>query len=111
MNDCLFCKIAQGTIAADIVFEDEFCVCFKDIHPRASTHLLLIPRKHVENLSALKPEDGTLITHMVLKLTEIAHANGLSDGFRTIANTGPGGGQEVYHLHFHILGGKGLKAF
>lgn len=110
MSACLFCKIAAKDIPADIVYEDEHCLAFKDIHPKASVHLLVIPKKHIEHLADLDPEeDVQLISHMMLKLSKIAKSQGLDNGFRTVANTGSDGGQEVYHLHFHLLGG-GLKA-
>ncbi|MCY4329738.1 MAG: histidine triad nucleotide-binding protein [Endozoicomonadaceae bacterium] len=105
MTDCIFCKIVEGTLAADIIYEDDFCIAFKDLYPKAPVHVLVIPKKHIENLAALRAEDQPLMGHMLLKLTGIAESQGLEDGFRTITNTGPGGGQEVYHLHFHILGG------
>lgn len=105
MTDCLFCKIEQGKVSAEIVYQDDVCIAFKDIYPKADVHILVIPRKHVENLAALEAEDQLMMGHMVLKLPQIAKAQGLENGFRTIINTGPGGGQEIYHLHFHILGG------
>lgn len=105
MTDCLFCKIEQGKISAEIVYQDDVCIAFKDIYPKADVHILVIPRKHVESLAVLETEDQLMVGHMVLKLPQIAKAQGLENGFRTIINTGPGGGQEIYHLHFHILGG------
>ena len=107
MNDCIFCKIAGGAIPSDRVFEDEQVVVFKDIYPKAPVHLLMVPRQHVESLNDLTPEhDGMLRT-----LPEVARHAGLTDGYRTIINTGRGGGQEVPHLHMHILGGGRLPGF
>ncbi len=108
MSDCIFCKIAAGELPADIVHEDEQVVVFKDIHPKAPVHLLVIPRRHIPSLRELTPEDDALVAHMVRLLPRLAEAQGLKDGFRTVVNTGPGGGQEVFHLHFHLLGGKRL---
>jgi histidine triad (HIT) family protein len=91
-------------IPAKLVFENEHLVAFHDIHPKASVHVLVIPKKHIDNLGALQAEDAELMGHLTLQLTEIAEAQGLKNGFRTMINTGPAGGQEVYHLHYHILG-------
>ncbi len=106
MADSIFTSIINGEIPADIVFEDDQVICIKDIHPKAPVHLLLIPRKPIISLQELKPEDRELMAHMMMLLPMIATQQGLSDGFRTIINTGKGGGQEVNHIHFHILGGR-----
>jgi len=111
MSDCLFCKIIAGDIPSSKVYEDEQIFVFKDINPKAAVHLLVIPKIHLDSLDDLKVEHQSLIAHMVLKLPELAHSQGLENGFRTIINTGPDGGQEVGHLHIHILGGKGLPGF
>lgn len=111
MTDCLFCKIIAGDIPSSKVYEDDMLFVFKDIAPKADVHLLVIPKIHLDSLEDLTPEHQSLITHMMLKLPGIARSQGLDDGFRTIINTGPGGGQEVGHLHIHILGGKRLPGF
>ena len=111
MEDCIFCQIVAGKIPADIVFEDEQILVFKDIQPRAAVHLLAIPKIHIESLDALTDEHQMLIGHIILQLPQLARAQGLPDGFRTIINTGPGGGQEVGHLHVHLLGGDNLPGF
>lgn len=111
MNDCIFCKIAAGQIPADRVYEDERLVVFKDIYPKAPVHLLMIPRAHVEGLNAVTAADNDLLAHLLRTAPEVARAAGLKDGFRTIINTGRGGGQEVPHLHLHILGGGPLPGF
>jgi len=111
MSDCLFCKIIAGDIPSSKVYEDEQIFVFKDINPKAAVHLLVIPKIHLDSLDDLKVEHQSLIAHMMLKLPELAHSQGLENGFRTIINTGPDGGQEVGHLHIHILGGKGLPGF
>ena len=110
MSNCIFCKIVNKEIPANIVHEDEHCVVFKDIAPKAEVHLLVIPKKHIESLAHLDTEDDALISHMTFKLKAIAAAAGLK-GFRTIVNTGVEGGQEVMHLHYHILGGQNLPGF
>ncbi len=111
MSDCLFCNIAAGKIPADIVFEDDEVVVFRDINPKAEVHLLMIPREHIESLSALDDSHDQLLITMLKKLPELALEHGLSSGFRTIINTGKGGGQEVFHLHMHLMGGKNLPGF
>jgi len=108
MQDWLFCKIEKGEIPADIVYQDNEVVVFKDIAPKAKVHLLVIPRKHVDGLNDLKDEDQALIGKMMLLLKQLAAKQGLNSGFRTIINTGKGGGQEVFHLHIHLLGGQNL---
>ncbi len=110
MSDCIFCKIEKGEIPADIVYEDEHCLAFRDIQPRAPLHLLVIPRRHIVNLDDLGEGDRELVSHMMLTIPKIARQQGLDAGYRTVANTGKGGGQEVFHLHFHILGGGKLHA-
>ena len=101
----LFSKIIDGEIPAEFVYEDEHLVVIKDIYPKAPVHVLMIPRKPVVNLDDLTPEDEKLIGYMMMKIPEVAAKLQLSDGYRTIINTGKGGGQEVFHLHIHILGG------
>jgi len=111
MSDCLFCKIIAGDIPSSKVYEDDQIFVFKDINPKAAVHLLVIPKIHLDSLDDLKIEHQSLIAHMMLKLPELSRSQGLDNGFRTIINTGPDGGQEVGHLHIHILGGKGLPGF
>ena len=111
MNDCIFCKIAAGQIQADRVYEDDRVVVFRDIYPKAPVHLLMIPRVHVESLGDLGETDNGLLAHLLRTAPDVAQAAGLKDGFRTIINTGRGGGQEVMHLHLHILGGGTLPGF
>lgn len=111
MSDCIFCKIVAGEIPSSKVYEDELIFVFKDINPKAEVHLLVIPKQHIARLDQLTEQHTALIAHMMLKLPELAQSQGLDDGFRTIINTGPGGGQEVDHLHIHLLGGKGLPGF
>jgi histidine triad (HIT) family protein len=111
MNDCIFCKIAAGKIPSDRVYEDEQVVVFRDIYPKAPVHLLMVPRIHVASLDELVPEHDGLVAHMLRTLPEVARRAGLVDGYRTVINTGRGGGQEVFHLHMHILGGGPLPGF
>lgn len=105
MTDCLFCKIEKGEIPSDRVYEDEDVIVFKDLYPKADVHLLIVPRKHIASLNELLPEDRQLMGKMMLLLPKLAREQGLNQGFRTIINTGKGGGQEVFHIHIHLLGG------
>ncbi len=103
--DCIFCKIAQGQIPAKKVFEDEDLMAFHDIHPKAPVHILLVPKRHLVSLIYTEPSDQTLLGKMLVLAPKIAAENGSPDGFKLIINNGKVGGQEVYHLHMHILGG------
>jgi histidine triad (HIT) family protein len=111
MSDCLFCKIAAGEIPGDIVYQDEQMVVFRDLYPKAAVHLLAIPREHIASLEEMTEAHDALIAHMMRQLPRLALEQGLESGFRTIINTGPGGGQVVFHLHIHLLGGAGLPGF
>ncbi len=111
MSDCIFCKIIAGDIPSKKVYEDELIYAFNDIAPKADVHVLVIPKQHIARLDQAQPSDAELLSHLLLSLPKIALLKGLETGFRTILNTGPGGGQEVDHLHFHILGGKNLPGF
>ena len=105
MSDCIFCKIINDEIPSQKVFEDEHLVVFKDISPKAPVHLLVVPRKHITSLNEADESDRELMAHTMLTIPKIAEQAGLQAGYRTILNTGKGGGQEVFHIHFHILGG------
>jgi histidine triad (HIT) family protein len=102
---CLFCRIARGEIPSQKVFEDDDVVVFRDIHPAAPVHLLITPRRHIESLITADPGDAALLGKMMLLAPRLAHEQGATDGFRVVVNNGPGGGQEVPHLHIHVLGG------
>ncbi len=103
--NCIFCKIASGQIPAQIVQEDEELLAFKDIHPKAPLHLLIIPRAHIISLQDVDASHAQILGKMLVLAPKLARENGSPDGFRTIINTGRVGGQEVYHLHVHVLGG------
>jgi histidine triad (HIT) family protein len=111
VSDCLFCNIVAGDIPSDRVYEDEQVVVFKDINPKAAVHLLVVPRVHVAGLNDLQPQHAGLTAHMMALLPRLAKDQGLEQGFRTIINTGRGAGQEVFHLHVHLLGGADLPGF
>jgi len=105
MTDCIFCRIANGEIPSTKVFEDDEVLAFKDIHPQAPVHFLIIPKLHITSLDHLAPEDAPLLGRLLALAPQLAREQGLTDGFRTIINTGRIGGQEVPHLHLHVLGG------
>jgi histidine triad (HIT) family protein len=106
--DCLFCKIAAGTIPAKRVFEDEVCVAFADIHPQAPTHLLVIPKRHIASQDHAEAADTPLLGHLLATAAKVAERAGLARGYRVVINTGPDGGQTVDHLHLHLLGGRAM---
>lgn len=108
MIDCLFCEIIAGNIDSQKVYEDKQLYVFKDHHPRSEVHILVVPKEHIKSINELTDQHKILISTMVLKLSELARSQGLIDGFKTIIGTGPGGGQEIDHLHMHILGEKKL---
>jgi len=106
MPDCLFCKIRDGDVPAEIVYQDEQVVAFRDANPKAPVHLLLIPREHIATLNDLGPEHRELIGHMHLVAARLAREAGVADsGYRTVLNCNRGAGQSVFHLHLHLLGG------
>lgn len=105
MSDCIFCRIAAGTIPAARVYEDEQLIAFKDIAPQRPVHILVIPKKHITSLATVSADDAPILGQMLAKAHEIALAQGSPAGFRVIINTGEIGQQEVQHLHMHILGG------
>ncbi len=106
-SDCLFCKIAAGKIPSAAVYADDEFYAFRDVNPMAPTHILIVPRRHIAKLTDASASDASLIGKMVLKANEIARKEGIADdGFRFVLNCGLQGGQSVYHVHLHILGGR-----
>ena len=106
MDSCIFCKIASGQIPSDKVYEDDKILCFKDLHPQAPVHLLVISKNHFSTLMEIDEFNSSDIAYIFEKIPVIAKKVGLESGFRVIANCGKEGGQSVFHVHFHILGGK-----
>ncbi len=107
MPECLFCQIIDREIAATIVYEDEHIVAFNDINPQAPTHVLVIPRKHIPTLDDLNDADAATVGIALVRAARIAHELHLSsDGYRVVANNGEAAGQTVFHIHFHLLGGR-----
>lgn len=105
-QDTLFSKIIRREIPADIVYEDDLALAFKDIHPQAPVHILVIPKKPIPKLANAESQDHALMGHLLLTVKRVAEAAGLSNGYRVVINTGADGGQTVDHLHLHILGGR-----
>lgn len=104
----IFQKIIDRQISADIVYEDELSLAFRDIHPQAPTHVLIIPKRRIPSLAMATDEDAALLGHLLLVARTLAGQLGLRNGYRTVINSGPDGGQSVDHLHVHLLGGRGL---
>lgn len=108
MSDTLFARIARGEVPADVVYEDDRALAFRDIAPQAPTHVLVIPRKPIQRLSEADPDDESLLGHLMTVAARVAEQEGLED-FRVVVNNGAGAGQTVFHLHLHVLGGRSLS--
>lgn len=109
MLDCLFCKIAAGQIPSTKVYEDDRILAFRDIAPQTPTHILVIPKEHLDSVNAVTAENSAVVAHIFAVIPQIAKAEGLENGYRVVTNCGADAGQTVQHLHFHILGGKTLN--
>lgn len=107
-TETIFSKIIRREIPADIVYEDDLALAFKDIHPQAPVHILLIPKKPIATLADAESQDRALLGHLLLTAKRVAKEAGLKNGYRVVINAGDDGGQTVYHLHLHILGGRQL---
>ena len=109
-GNCLFCKIVGGQIPADIVHQDEYCVAIRDINPQSPTHVLVIPRDHIESLDDASQKDEPLLGHLLRVSARVANDLGHGEGgYRTVINTGAEAGQSVFHLHVHVLGGRPMS--
>ena len=110
MTDCIFCKIIAGESPSQKVYHDHLVTAFRDIHPVAPTHILIVPNKHIASMNDLTPEDAHLMGHMFSLAPKIAAQEGVREsGYRLILNTGPHGGQVIYHLHLHLIGGQRMR--
>jgi histidine triad (HIT) family protein len=110
MSECLFCGIIEGKIKGDIVYQDDSVVAFKDVGPKASVHILIVPRKHIATVLDLGPSDGALIGDIFRVAAKLAAEQGIAQkGFRVVVNCGSDAGQTVFHLHYHLLGGRHLS--
>jgi len=108
MTECLFCKIVAGEIPSDQVHADDEVIAFRDIAPRAPTHVLVIPRRHISDAHALTDADGDLLAKLFGVVRSVADQAGLEKGYRVVTNVGPDSGQTVFHLHLHLLGGRAM---
>ena len=109
MSDCLFCKIRDGQIPSAKIYEDDRCFAFRDINPQAPTHVLVVPTKHIATLNDVTPADEELVGHLFVAAAQIARDEGHAEkGWRTVFNVNRGAGQTVFHIHLHVLGGRGL---
>ena len=110
MSDCLFCGIADGKIKANLVYQDEAVLAFKDISPKAPVHILIIPRKHIASVLDIEAGDGAVIAQVFQVAGRLAREQGIAEsGFRVVANSGADAGQSMFHLHFHLLGGRQMS--
>ncbi len=107
--DCVFCGIIEGRIPSTKVYENEYCLAFKDLNPMAPTHILVVPKEHIQSLDEVNDGNIAVVAQVIKAVPEIASAAGLTGGYRVITNVGEDGGQTVKHLHFHILGGEKLS--
>jgi histidine triad (HIT) family protein len=110
MTDCIFCKIAAGTIPANVVYQNDEVLAFRDLNPQAPTHILVIPKKHIATTNDITTHDAALIGNMYLAAKQIAKDEGIADsGYRTVMNCNRGAGQTVFHIHLHVLGGRPMS--
>ena len=109
MDDCIFCKIGKRELPAELIYEDAELFAFEDISPQAPTHILICPRKHVVALGDSSEEDGALLGRALLLASRLAADRKLTSGYRVVVNNGRGAGQSVFHLHFHLLGGRDFR--
>jgi len=110
MNNCPFCDIIQGNLSAKKIYEDDKVFAFEDINPQAPVHILVIPKKHITSLNELSEEENSLIGYLLLTCSKIAREKGLTEhGYRVVTNCGRGAGQSIFHLHFHLLGGRRFR--
>ncbi|PIU32964.1 histidine triad nucleotide-binding protein [Candidatus Woesebacteria bacterium CG_4_10_14_0_2_um_filter_39_14] len=105
MKDCLFCKIIKGEIPTEFLYQDENVVAFHDLHPKAPVHILIVPKKHIDKLQDISDNDKELLGQLLLAAKKIAGQEKIGEGFKIVINCGQKGGQEIFHLHVHLLGG------
>ncbi len=109
MPETIFTKIINKEIPADIVYEDDLCLAFRDINPQAPTHILIITKKPLPRLNDAEETDASLLGHLMLAANKVAAAEGVADAFRLVLNNGAGAGQEIFHMHFHLLAGRSFS--
>ena len=110
MDGCIFCKIVSGEIKGEVVYRDEQVTAFRDLHPAAPTHILIVPNRHIDSVGALEQADEQLAGHLLFTARKLAEQEGIAQsGYRIITNTGKDGGQTLFHLHLHLIGGQSMK--
>ena len=110
MSDCLFCKMVAGEIKPDTVYEDDDVLAFRDISPQAPTHVLVVPKRHISTINDLNETDAELVGKLYLAAKQVGQIDGISEsGYRTVMNCNAGAGQSVFHIHLHVLGGRGMQ--
>jgi len=110
MTDCIFCKIILGDIPGDIIYQDDDVLAFRDLNPQAPTHFLVIPKKHISTINDLQSEDAELVGKLYLAAKQVAKDEGIAEsGYRAVMNCNAGAGQTVFHIHLHVLGGRGMS--
>jgi len=110
MTDCIFCKIILGDIPGDIIYQDDDVLAFRDLNPQAPTHFLVIPKKHISTINDLQSEDAELVGKLYLAAKQVAKDEGIAEsGYRAVMNCNAGAGQSVFHIHLHVLGGRGMS--
>jgi len=110
MTDCIFCKIISGDIPGDIIYQDDDVLAFRDLNPQAPTHFLVIPKKHISTINDLQSEDAELVGKLYLAAKQVAKDEGIAEsGYRAVMNCNAGAGQSVFHIHLHVLGGRGMS--
>ena len=108
MSDCIFCRIARGESPANILYQDEDVTAFRDLHPQAPVHILIVPNRHVAGVAQVEPEDAALLGKLFVIARRLAEQENIVNGYRLVVNNGPRAGQSVFHLHLHLLGGRRL---
>ncbi|RLC91275.1 MAG: histidine triad nucleotide-binding protein [Chloroflexi bacterium] len=109
MNDCIFCRIARGEAPASIVYQDDDVTAFRDLHPQAPVHILIVPNRHIVGVAQVGPEDAALLGKLFVVASRLAEQENIVNGYRLVVNNGPQAGQSVFHLHVHLLGGRPLS--
>jgi len=108
MSDCIFCRIARGEDPANILYQDDDVTAFRDLHPQAPVHILIVPNRHVVGVAQVEPEDAALLGKLFVVARQLAEREKIVNGYRLVVNNGPRAGQSVFHLHVHLLGGRRL---
>ncbi|HWQ84206.1 MAG TPA: histidine triad nucleotide-binding protein [Anaerolineales bacterium] len=110
MTDCIFCKIISGEIPGEKLYQDDSVTAFRDLHPVAPTHVLIVPNKHIPSVNEVSPEDESTMGHLYTVARQLAVQEGIQEqGYRLIVNSGPNAGQEIYHIHLHLIGGRRMR--